>query len=605
LSYKKKDIVPINYTSRDYSSIRNDLITHVKRYYPNVYQDFNEASFGSIMIDTVAYVGDILSFYMDYNVNESFLETSIEENNIIKLARQLGYKYKGLPSSSGEVTLYIIVPAATSGTGPDLSYAPILKKGAIFSAGGQGGSFTLNENVDFTSSSKDAENIVVATVDPTTGVPTGYAIKATGQVISGQVKRQSVDVGDFERFRKVLLQDEFITEVISVIDSSGNKYYEVDYLTQDVIYTPIVNKSADSDKVPNILKPKKVPRRFVFEQLSNQFYLQFGYGSETNLTNEMISEPNKVIMQVNGKDYITDESFDPTNLIETDKMGVCPTNTTLTIEYRKNSVNINNIASNALTNVSDTNFAFQNIATLSQQKVNNVVNSLEFENEKPIIGSVSNPTIDELKYRAYGAFSSQNRAVTSEDYKAVIYSMPPKFGAVKRCNIVQDKDSFKRNLNLYIISEDSNGNLVESTNTLKTNLKSYLSSYKMINDTVDILDARVVNLQINIDIIAEEERNKFEVLQAGIDAIKFDVLSSKYSIGEPLRVSDIFKALKNVDGILDVISITVDRKTGSAYSTFSYDVRGNTSPDGRLIIAGENVVFEIKYPDSDIVGTVR
>ncbi len=170
---------------------------------------------------------------------------------------------------------------------------------------------------------------------------------------------------------------------------------------------------------------------------------------------------------------------------------------------------------------------------------------------------------------------------------------------------MQDKDSFKRNLNLYIISEDSNGNLIESTETLKTNLKTYLSSYKMINDTVDILDARVVNLQINIDIIAEEERNKFEVLQSGIDAIKFEILSSKYNIGEPLRVSDIFKTLKNVDGILDVIGVTVDRKTGSAYSSFSYDVKGNTSPDGRLILAEENVVFEIKYPDSDIVGTVR
>tara|TARA_R110000851_G_scaffold91165_2_gene199024 strand:- start:365 stop:2182 length:1818 start_codon:yes stop_codon:yes gene_type:complete len=605
LSYKKKNIVPIDYTSRDYASIRNDLITHVKRYYPNVYQDFNEASFGSIMIDTVAYVGDILSFYMDYNVNESFLETSIEENNIIKLARQLGYRYKGIPASSGEVTLYVVVPAATSGVQPDLTYAPILKKGAVLSAGGQGASFSLNEDVDFSKSSEIASNVVVATVDSTTSVPTGYAIKATGQVISGQVKRQSISVGEFERFRKVLLQDEFVSEVISVIDTNGNKYYEVDYLTQDVIYTPVVNKGSDSSEVPNILKPKKVPRRFVFEQLSNQFYLQFGYGSESNLTNEVISEPNKVILQVNGKDYITDESFDPTNLIETDKMGVCPTNTTLTIEYRKNSVNINNIASNALTTISDTNFAFANIASLSQQKVNNVITSLEFQNEKPIIGSVSTPTIDELKYRAYGAFSSQNRAVTSEDYKAVVYSMPPKFGAVKRCNIVQDKDSFKRNLNLYIISEDSVGNMVESTNTLKTNLKSYLSNYKMINDTIDILDARVVNLEINIDIIAKEEVNKFEALQNGIDAIKFDVLASKYDIGEPIRVSDIFSSLKNVDGILDVVGVSVNRKTGSAYSSFSYDVKGNTSPDGRLILAKENVVFEVKYPDSDIVGTVR
>lgn len=602
MPYRKKDIIPINYTSRDYESIRNDLITHVRRYYPNVYQDFNEASFGSIMIDTVAYVGDILSFYMDYNVNESFIETSIEENNILKLARQMGYRYRGVPASSGEVTLYIIVPNLISGVGPDLDYAPILKRGAIFSAGGQGASFSLNEDVDFSLPSNET---VVATTDSVTGVPTGWAIKTKGQIISGQIRRKTVDVGDFERFRKVLINDQDITEVISVTDSSGNRYFEVDYLTQDVIYNPIINKSSDSSQVPMILKPKKVPRRFVFEQLSNQYYLQFGYGSETNLTNEIISDPNKVVLQVNGRDYITDESFDPTNLIETDKMGVSPTNTSLTIEYRKNSVNINNIGARALVNVSDASYAFANIGQLSPSKVSTVIGSLEFENENPVIGAVSTPTTEEIKYRAYGSFSSQNRAVTAEDYKSVVYSLPPKFGSVKRANIVQDKDSFKRNLNLYIVSEDENGNLTESTDTLKKNLKTYLSNYKMINDTIDIMDARIVNIGLHIDIVAEEQTNKYEVLQKAIDAIKFENLTSKYDISEPFRTSDIFKTLKNVDGILDVISISVKRKSGSLYSTFSYDIEGNTSPDGRLVLAQDNVIFEIKYPDSDIVGTVR
>ena len=602
MPYRKKDIIPINYTSRDYESIRNDLITHVRRYYPNVYQDFNEASFGSIMIDTVAYVGDILSFYMDYNVNESFIETSIEENNILKLARQMGYRYRGVPASSGEVTLYIIVPNLISGVGPDLDYAPILKRGAIFSAGGQGASFSLNEDVDFSLPSNET---VVATTDSVTGVPTGWAIKTKGQIISGQIRRKTVDVGDFERFRKVLINDQDITEVISVTDSSGNRYFEVDYLTQDVIYNPIINKSSDSSQVPMILKPKKVPRRFVFEQLSNQYYLQFGYGSETNLTNEIISDPNKVVLQVNGRDYITDESFDPTNLIETDKMGVSPTNTSLTIEYRKNSVNINNIGARALVNVSDASYAFANIGQLSPSKVSTVIGSLEFENENPVIGAVSTPTTEEIKYKAYGSFSSQNRAVTAEDYKSVVYSLPPKFGSVKRANIVQDKDSFKRNLNLYIVSEDENGNLTESTDTLKKNLKTYLSNYKMINDTIDIMDARIVNIGLHIDIVAEEQTNKYEVLQKAIDAIKFENLTSKYDISEPFRTSDIFKTLKNVDGILDVISISVKRKSGSLYSTFSYDIEGNTSPDGRLVLAQDNVIFEIKYPDSDIVGTVR
>ena len=189
MPFEKKDIVPINYTSRDYESIRNDLITHVKRYYPNVYQDFNEASFGAMMLDSVAYVGDVLSFYMDYNVNESFLDSSIETNNIIKLARQMGYRYAGVPASSGIVTMYIVVPASANGIQPDLDYAPILKKGAVFTAGSTGASFTLNEDVDFSVASNE---VVVATVDTNTGVPTGYAIKAYGQVISGEVKEKKL-----------------------------------------------------------------------------------------------------------------------------------------------------------------------------------------------------------------------------------------------------------------------------------------------------------------------------------------------------------------------------------------------------------------------------
>jgi len=601
LPYKKKDIVPINYTSRDFDSIRNDLITHVKRYYPNVYQDFNEASFGAIMIDTVAYVGDILSFYMDYNVNESFLETSIEENNILKIARQMGYRYKGIPASTGEVTLYAIVPSLTNGTGPDLDYAPILKAGAVFSAA-QGASFTLIDDVDF---SNENNETVVAEVDSVTDVPSSYAIKTRGKVVSGQTRTKVVQCGEYERFKKVLIPDDNITEIISVMDGSGNRYYEVDYLTQDVVYTPIINKASDSNSVPMIVKPKKVPRRFVFEQLANQYYLQFGHGSESNLNNEAISDPSKVVLQVNGKDYVVDTSFDPTNLIDTDKMGIAPANTALTIQYRKNAVNINSISSKGLINLSDANYVFENIGSLSQQKIADVINSVEFENESPILGSTSAPSTEEIKYRAYGSFSSQNRAVTEDDYRSIIYNMPPKFGSVKRARITQDKDSFKRNLNLYVISEDENGNLTESTISLKNNLKTWLSGYKMINDTIDILDAKVVNLEIYIDIVADDDRNKYVILQNAIDAIKFENLNSKYDIGEPFRISDVFKTLKNVDGVLDIVKIDVKRKQGSLYSTFSYDIKSNTSPDGRLILAGDDIIFEIKYPDSDIVGTVR
>ena len=601
MPYNKKKIVPINYTIRDFDSIKRDLVNHVRRYYSDTYKDFNEGSFGSMMLDTVSYVGDILSYYLDYHVNESYLDTAIEYDNVVKLARQLGYRYAGYPVSSGIITMYVVVPAASSGVQPDLDYAPIIKRGTKFSTK-RGIVFTLNEDVDFSNADNE---VVVATVNSTTGVPTGYAIKARGQVISGELSVLSVDVGEYERFKRVRINDSNISEIVSVVDNNGNEYSEVGYLSQDTIYIPVKNVDADNTTVPYIMKPKKVPRRFVFERTRDEFFLQFGFGSETNLTNEKISDPSKVVMSVNGRDYITDTTFDPTNLIETDKLGVAPQNTTLTIVYRVNSALNVNVGSKALTNVSDPRFSFSNIANLNSVSVSNVVKSLEFENEDPIVGSVTQPTTEELKYRAYGAFNSQNRAVTKEDFKSVIYSMPAKFGAVKRCNIVQDEDSFKRNLNLYVISEDGNGKLTSSTENLKRNLKNYLSNYKMINDTIDILDARIANVGVQFDIIADPTKNKFDVLQRAVDAIKTKLVATNYEIGEPISLTDIFRILKDEDGVLDVLTVKVVSKRGGNYSTFTYDVKMNTSPDGRMVYAKDNVIFEIKFPDSDILGTVR
>ena len=601
MPFNKKKIIPINYTSRDFDSIKRDLVNHVKRYYSDTYKDFNEGSFGSMMLDTVSYVGDILSYYLDYHVNESYLETAIEYDNVVKLARQLGYKWGGYPVSSGIITMYVVIPAASSGVQPDLDYAPIIKRGTKFSTS-TGIVFTLNEDVDFSDSDNE---VVVATVNSTTGVPTGYAIKAKGEVISGEISVVSIDVGNYERFKRVKVGDSNISEIVSVVDNNGNEYFEVGYLSQDTIYVPVKNVDSDNTTVPYIMKPQRVPRRFVFERSRNDFFLQFGYGSETNLTNEKISDPSKVIMDVNGRDYITDTTFDPTNLIETDKLGVAPQNTTLTVTYRSNSVLNVNIGSKALVSLSDPRFSFSNIANLNAVQVTNVIKSLEFENEDPIVGSVTQPSTEEIKYRAYGAFNSQNRAVTKEDFKSVIYSMPAKFGAVKRCNIVQDQDSFKRNLNLYVVSEDGNGKLTSSTENLKRNLKNYLSNYKMINDTIDILDARVANVGIQFDIIADPSKNKFDVLQRAVDAIKTKLVRTNYEIGEPISLTDIFRILKEEDGILDVISVKIVPKRGGNYSSFTYNVKENTSPDGRMLYARDNVIFEIKYPDSDILGTVR
>ena len=325
--------------------------------------DFSEASFGAMMIDMVAYVGDVLSFYVDYQANESFLDTAIEYNNIFRLARQVGYKPSRSFTSTGEVTLYIIIPSQGTGrgTGPDMSYAPILKNGSKFISSG-GVIFTLTDDVDFSDPSNE---MVVASSDPNTGVPISYAIKSFGRLVSGEYRVEYVPVGEFMRYPRFVLADRNIVEVISVTDAQGNKYYEVDHLSQDIVYENVKNTGSDKNLAPYVVKPKPVPRRYTVEMVGASTFLQFGHGSDKNLTTEKITDPSKVVLQQHAKNYITDKTFDPTRLLETDKLGVAPSNTTLTVIYRSNTANNVNIATNTLTETSDIEFSFNNISSSS------------------------------------------------------------------------------------------------------------------------------------------------------------------------------------------------------------------------------------------------
>jgi hypothetical protein len=600
MASKKVKLPPINYTSRDFASIKVDLESYARRYYPDTHQDFSEASFGSMMLDMTAYVGDVLSFYLDYQVNESFLDTALEFNNVNRLAKQLGYKQSGAAHSEGMVTLYVVVPASNTAVGPDLRYAPVLKNGTKFGAD-SGAVFTLIEDVDFGNSNNE---IIVAATNSSTGLPTNYAIRAQGRVRSGELKVQYISVGEYQRFPKFALDDFNITEVVSITDTSGNRYFEVDYLTQDTVYVPITNRSSDRNAVPYIMKPKAVPRRFIVEHVGQDTTIQFGYGSDSNMTSDVVSDPSNVILDMHGKNYVTDRSFDPTQLIETDKLGIAPSNTTLAVVYRSNGSNNINISTDSLDSVTDVNIKFKNPSGLSEQSIRGVISSLEFENEEPIVGDTSKASSEEIRQRAYGAYSAQNRAVTREDYKALIYNMPGKFGSVKRINIVQDKDSFKRNLNLYIVSENRNGNLIPSPTTLKNNLKTWITNYKMVNDTIDILDGKIVNLSIQYEIMVDREENRFSALSQANAALSSRFSRNKFEFGEPFNYSDIFQVLKNIDSVLDVGEVRVVQQLGASYSDVNFSVDKYISPDGRMIMAPEDFIFEIKSPSEDIVGSV-
>ena len=590
----------IDYTARDFESIKRELQDYKRRYYSDISKDESEAAFDDIVLDTVSYVGDILSFYTDYAANESFLETAVEYNNVLKHARQLGYKFRGSPSSIGQCSFYILVPANSTGLGPDRRYLPILKRGSEF-ASVTGNGFILNEDVNFANSNNET---VVARVDQTTGVPTFFAVKANGQVISGRIIEEILEIGSFQRLLRVQLSNPNISEVLSVTDDEGHEYYEVENLSQDTVYRAVTNRDSNtSEQTPSLLKPFIVPRRYVVERERQTTFLQFGYGSERDQTSDPLVDPSQVVLELFGKDFIGDTSIDPTKLLGTDKLGIAPSNTELRVVYRTNTSENVNARARTVTEVVNPILEYSDPTVLDFELIRSTNESLEVTNESSIVGSVSLPDVSELKRRVFGAFGAQKRAVTAVDLRSLVYSMHPRFGAVKRVNVVPDPESFKRNLNMYILSEDSDGTFTTANSALKQNVRQWILRHKMVNDTIDILDAKIVNIGIDFTAVGELDTNKFEIKERAIRALQRE-FRKKLDIGENFFITRIYNVLRDVEGIVDVTRVEVFQKNGGSYSDTRFDLNDALSQDGRFYHVPQNVVMEIKFPSRDIRGSV-
>ena len=479
-----------------------------------------------------------------------------------------------------------------------MRYAPVLRRGTTVTSR-NGLSFILTENVNFADPKHPK---VVARVNDATGAPTFYAVKAYGNVVSGALTTTRIRIGPYERFKKVILNNPDIAEIISVIDSEGNRYYEVDYLSQDIVYAEIANKNYRSDRVPSILKPVLVSRKFVIERDRNFTYLQFGSGKEGD--QNIVKNPQKVAIDLFGKDYVSDTTFDPTRLLQNENFGIVPENTTLIVSFRVTNPSNSNVPTGGITGVSSPVFDFDNQQALSPVTVATVRESLEVTNETAIIGTVTNPTIEDVKRRIYDVFPTQNRAVTQADYESLVYSMPAKFGSIKRCSIQKDPDSMKRNLNLYIISEGADEKLELSNQTLKNNVKTWLNNHRMINDTIDILDPYIINLGINFSIATAPSANKHSVLRIASQKLAA-LYSDTFYIGEPFRISDVYQILKSTSGVLDVLKVDIINKAGADYAGNTIKINQNLSGDGSMLIAPKNAIFEIKFPSVDIKGIVR
>lgn len=616
----KKDI---KYINKDFSSFRQTLIEFAKSYFPNTYNDFNETSPGMMFIEMASYVGDVLSYYTDNQLKEGFLSYSQERSNLLQLAQERGYRPKNTVPAIVELDVYQLLPAIKSGSTylPDWNYSLSINSEMIVKDQNSNIQFRTIESVVFTSQSialKGGDALTVYQVDNNNN-PIYYLLKNTAKAVAGTIQTSTFTFGSPKRYDKIILNETDIIEILDIVDSDGNTWYEVPYLAQDTIFESIKNDqysnfnyTGSQGVAPYLLKLKKVSRRFETRVNSdNTITIQFGAGTSTSADEELIPNPDLVGSSLYSTN--TDYSFDPSNFLYSKTYGLAPANTTLTIRYTTGGGIASNVQANTLTSISSVTFDNDGFG-LNQALFTRIQNSVAVNNTIPAVGGKSLESIDEIRYNAIANFASQNRAVTVEDYIIRTYAMPGKFGSVSKAYITKAKDLVNSSgiittndlaMDLYVLGYDINKNLTPVNSIIKNNLATYLEQYRMVTDAINIKDAYIVNIGIDFSIIVLPGYNSNEVLLKCISKLKdiFDI--NKWQLNQPIIISKLYAELDNVDGVQTVSNIIVNNLAGSdiGYSNNRYNIQLATR-NGIIYPSLDPCIFEIKYPNKDIKGKV-
>lgn len=606
-SVKKRQI---KYLAKDFEGFKRDLIEHLRVYFPEDFQDFNESSIGMIQTEIAAFVGDNLSYYLDRKFDESFIETAKRRESIFKHAKQLGFKPFGKAAAVGDVEGFLKVPAARLNEEiiPDMRFAGVIKRGAKLKSK-SGITYETLEDADF-SEVDISDNSLVAVGDrnPTTNEPLNFVLKKVGvKVKAGETKTASFSVGSYEAFREIELGDEDVLEVLKVTDSDGNEWFEVDFLAQDTIFSGVPNTSSDSEDVPFILKLRPVPYRFIsdFNVATSKTKLTFGSGDAQFFDGELIPDLGELALPLYGKDTFTDFFLDPQNFLKTRTLGLAPVNTNITVSYRVGGGADTNAGTGEINSVASKTFDIGD-SSLNANKIKEVGNSFEVINTSPVQGGRDELSVEEVRHLIPAFFASQGRMVSAQDFVARALSMPSKFGSVFRASSRVNPLN-KEAVELIVLSRDSNGFVTVAPADLKENLKKYLSRFRMVTDGIEILDGEVIDLALNFDLLVEPEFNKQEVIANCIDSLKefFDVV--KWQINQPVNLTRVRSLLSNVPGVLSIVDLQFLNRVGNfddrSYSSTVYNIRENTQ--NGIIYCKENAIFQVKYPNKDIVGTAK
>ena len=604
----------INYVNKDFNQYREQLINYSQTYFPSTYTDFSNTSLGMMFMEQAAYVGDVLSFYMDNQIQENFLQYARQPDNLYDLAYMYGYKPKVTGLAEVDLDFYQQVPAKLSGSTylPDYDYAVYINANTTVSTtSGTIVSFTIQEPIDFTvSSSLDPTDVSIASLS--NGDPTYFLLKKTRKAFSAEINTTTISIGAPQEFLTYTITDTNIAGILDVKDSNGDNWYEVDYLGQELVYDSIKNTNVNSPNTsedtdaPYLLQTKQVQNRFSTRFLAaNQLQLQFGSGNPNDTTEDIIPNPFNVGLGLPFEQNKLTAAYSPTNFIFTNTYGVSPSNTTLTIRYYTGGGVQSNVLSNTITNVSTTNINFIQ-GGLNAVTAQYVFDSIAANNPRAASGGKDGDTIEEIRQNSISNFSSQLRNVTADDYLVRALSMPSKYGKVAKA-FTQKPDATSANttLDLYVLTENSSGKLTTASNTIKNNLKKYLEQYRMIGDTLSIKDAFVINFTIDFEIITYPNFNNNEVLERCILALQdyFDI--DKWQIAQPIIVPDLYVLLDALEGVQTVKNIIITNKAGttSGYSQWAYDMNG-ANQNGTIYPSLDPSIFEIKFPNRDIKGKV-
>ena len=604
----------INYVNRDFSSFRNNLINFSKTYFPNTFNDFSPSSLGMMFIEQASYVGDVLSFYLDNQVQENFIQYALQTNNIFELAYMFGYKPKISTPSSVELEIFQQLPAKNVGGEivPDYDYA--LSLSTPISAQGPVGEFLIQDSIDFSkSSSLDTTEISIYQVSG--DQPEYFLLKKKRKAISATIKTIQINAPSSPTpFQTYEIEDINFIKILDVIDSEGNNWEEVDYLAQEMVFDNIKNTNINDPNttpdVPFILKLKKCPRRFTTRIKGvSTFCLQFGAGSPSDFDEEVIPNPNNVGIGLPFKKDKLTSAYSPTNFLHTDTYGIAPSNTTLTIRYLVGGGVGSNVDSNQIIGLVESNPEFTD-PNLDPTLANYIFSSLTLNNPQPASGGGGGDTVEEIRQKTLATIASQNRAVTMEDYLVRALSMPTDFGSVSKAHIEKPKLTDKQvstidTLSLYILSHSSTGKLTYAGQTLKENLRTYLSQQRMIGDSIEIKDAFIINIGIEFEIIVLPNFNNSDVLSRSIEMFQEYFTTDKWQLLQPIMINDLFVKLDRIKGVQTVKDIKILNKVGTnqGYSNYSYDIDAATQ--NKIVYPSlDPSIFELRYPNSDIKGRV-